>query len=492
MEVLTSFDISPHFYYGTSRNRSTEVLINSNTNFHGVYNSIETQVSGLPNEIVIDILSRLPAKALMQFKSVCKHWLFLIKQDPKLIDLHFILSKSRPNFLYIDPAPEKGVLHTSLIASFEQSKTLQQTISFAEIVEGSTGGEEELVESFVSKVRITEDKWFPYSEILEPVNGLVCFVDQKTHAIKVYNASTREATPWVISTLLAEENHKLMADKSTMKMKCHSTPIYRFGFDPEKKEHKVLCFWRLLARREQHRPNSLERSDYESWEALTVGRDTKWRRIYAVPNENNQVKIKEVLPPAYSNCRQVYVDGTIYWSNKEYYWDQWGTTNRDDPDVIVAFDVGTEKYRLIPIPSFIIEEPRDEEYILPIDMLVLGGHVALLYRMEPYIVKLWMLDDGAGKKLENCRGNKSNWSTETIELPFYCDNRVGGFGIAGSTDKIIFECRGCNNSVSFTCLYSYDRKKKTCKRIEMDGVSSFTRCSQRSLVTTFTESLFHV
>ncbi|RZC48381.1 hypothetical protein C5167_041336 [Papaver somniferum] len=491
MEVLASCDVSPHFYYGKSRNKITEVLINTNTNRHGANNSLETH---LPNEIVIDILSRLPVKALMQFKSVCKDWLYLIKQDRKFIDLHFIRSKSRPNLLYIDPLPEKGVPHASLISGFEQSKTLQQTISCAEIVKGSTGGEEEQVEAFVCKVRITEDKWFPYSEILEPVNGLVCFVDQKTHAIKVYNASTREATPWVISTLLAEENHKLMVmpDKSMMKITSQSTPIYRFGFDPEKKEHKVFCFWRLIAKRDERRHNSLDRPDYESWEAFTVGHDTKWRKINAVPNENNQIKIKDVLPPAYITWRQVYADGTIYWSNKEYYWDRWGTTNRDDPDVIVAFDVGTEKYRLIPIPSFILDEPRDEEYRLPIDMLVLGGHVALLYRVEPYVVKLWMLDDGAGKKLENCRGNKSNWSTETITVPFYCDKRVGGFGVAGSNDKIVFECRGCKKSVSFTSLYSYDRKKKTCKKIEMDGVSSFTRYSQRSLITTFTESLFHV
>ncbi|MCL7052181.1 hypothetical protein MKW94_021533, partial [Papaver nudicaule] len=229
------------------------------------------------------------------------------------------------------------------------------------------------------------------------------------------------------------------------------------------------------------------------WEALTVGRDSEWRRINAVPNKYNQIKIKEVLPPARSSRRQVYADGTIYWSNKEYYCDSWGgNTNPDDPDVIVAFDVGSEKYRVIPIPNFILDEPRDESFRLPIDMLVLGGHVALLYRMEPYAIKLWMLDDRADKKLENCRGSISNWSSETITLPFYCDSRVGGFAMAGSTDKILFECRGYQDSGDFVCLFSYDRKKKTCKKIEMDGFSSFTLHSWRSLVTPFAESLFPV
>ncbi|XP_026386784.1 putative F-box protein At5g62660 [Papaver somniferum] len=398
MEVLRSYDVSPHFYHGTSRNRSIKDLVN--TSYHGLHNSpldiIPTQVSILPNDIVIDILSKLPVKSLMQFKSVCKHWLSLIKHDTQLIDLHFVQSKSRPNLLYINPLPEKGDLHTSLGFSFSTSKTLKQSISCAEIVDQISGGggeEKEEVNAIVSKARITHDQWFPYSEILEPVNGLVCFVDWNAYAVRVYNASTRETTPWVISTLLAEENDKLMENESTMKIKSHSIPSYRFGFDPEKSEHKVFCFWRLVAGSEQHRYNSLEQPDYESWEVLTVGRDTKSRRINAVPNENNQIRIKEVLPPVHSSCRQVYADGTIYWSNKEYYSDEWGKTNPNDPDVIVAFDVGSEKYRLIPIPSFILDEPRDESFRLPIDMLVLGGQVALLYRMEPYVVKLWMLDD---------------------------------------------------------------------------------------------------
>ncbi|KAI3852852.1 hypothetical protein MKW92_049194 [Papaver armeniacum] len=428
----------------------------------------------------------------MQFKSVCKHWLSLIKHDQDFIDLHFNRSKSCPNLLYINPLQEKGIItfHASLDDSFSASKSLQQSISCGEIVESS--GEQE-VEDITSKVRITDDNWFLYNQVLEPVNGLVCFVDWKTHAIKVYNASTREATEWVKSSLLEEENEKLANKDSEMEIKSQRREIYRFGFDPDKRECKVFCFWRLVTRHQYHISHSTDLPDYESWEALTVGRDTKWRRINAVPNENNQIKIEAALPPADSYMPQVYADGTIYWSNKAYYCNLFGDLYPGDPDVIVAFDVGSEKYRVIPIPNFILDEPRDVR--LPIGMVVLGGHVGLLYRLEPYTVKLWMLDDRADKKLENCRGNKGDWSSETITLPFCCDSRIGVFGIAGSTNKILFHCRGCRDDeddVKFTCLYSYNRRKKTFKKIEMDGVSSFNRHSERSLVTTFTESLYHV
>ncbi|XP_026457574.1 F-box/LRR-repeat protein At2g40920-like [Papaver somniferum] len=488
MEIITRYnDVSPQLL----RKTSTELLIN-NLNVLGVFNyyigiiGADDHTRSLPDDIVIEILSRLPVKSLMQFKSVCKHWLFLIKQDTRLIDLHSSRSKSCPNLLYINPMPQKGRF------TFGKNKTLRQSISCAEIIEGnSTGDEEEQVEAVISKVRITDDKWLCYDHVLEPVNGLVCFVDRMTHAVMVYNASTREATPWVKSTLLAEENQKIANEGSTLEIKNIRNSIYRIGFDPEKKEHKVFCFWRLASIRPGPCYSSIDRTKYEKWEAFTVGRDTKWRRINAVPNEINQIIIKQALPPVISCRKQVYADGTIYWSNKGYSWDP-DSYSPDDPAVIVAFDVGSEKYRVIPIPNFILDEPRDGKYRLPIDMLVLGTHVALLYRMEPCVVKLWMLDEGANRKLENCRGNGHNWSSETITLPFCCDNGVGGSAIAGSTDKIMFELRRWEKSASFTRLYSYDRRNKTGKKIEMDGASSFTLHSQRSLVSTFTETLFPV
>ncbi|MCL7034567.1 hypothetical protein MKW94_022734 [Papaver nudicaule] len=461
---------------------------------------IATQVSGtFPDDILIEILSRLPVKSLMRFMSVCKHWRFFIKQNRHFIDLHFDRSKSRPNLLYINPMHEKGIYYlTALEEAFLKSQSLRQSISWAEIVEGSGGGGgEEEVQALTSKDRITDDRWFLYNKVLEPVNGLVCFVDWNAYAIRVYNVSTRETTTWVKSTLLAEENDKLENEDSRVQITSLRKPIYQIGFDPEKRECKVFCLWRLIARRQRLITSSTDRPDYVCWEAFTVGCDTKWRRINAVPNECNQIKIKQVFPPDNNRRRQLYANGTLYWSNKEYSSDLRRCSNPDDPSVIVAFDVGSEKYRVIPIPDFILEERRHVsslfDYKLPIAMLVLGAHVALIFRMERNVVKLWMLDDGGvDKKLENCRGNKSNWSTETITLPFYGDNWIDGVGVAGSSDKILFECLGCKDKVKFHCLYSFDLRKKSYKKIEMDGVSSFTHYSNRSLVTTFTESLYHV
>ncbi|KAI3945950.1 hypothetical protein MKW92_010741, partial [Papaver armeniacum] len=57
----------------------------------------------LQDEIVYEIISRLPVKTLMRFKCVCKRWLSLIIDDTYFIDLHLSRSKLRPCFILAIP-----------------------------------------------------------------------------------------------------------------------------------------------------------------------------------------------------------------------------------------------------------------------------------------------------------------------------------------------------------------------------------------------------
>ncbi|RZC94170.1 hypothetical protein C5167_021417 [Papaver somniferum] len=436
--------------------------------------------------IVEEILSRLPSKSLLRFKSVCKHWLSLITQDQHFIHLHCIRSKSRPNLLCITPLRERNEM-------------LPMRILSANL----TGGEGKVIIHNVKKK--TDVNWFYYDKVLEPVNGLVCFIHWQTAAVKIYNVSTREVTPWIKSTLLTEEKDKFESKDNPLKIESNFKQIYQIGFDPEKNEHKVFCFWRLSAIPEDFPSIYTDSySSYASWEALTLGRDTKWRRISVAPDENNLIKLNEVLPPY---CPGLHANGTIYWRNKlmsreedledpEYVLRDYVPT---DPDVIVAFDVGSEKFRVIPIPSCILDqEPREKMFSGPIAMLILGGRITLIYQMSSLIVKLWMLDDdGFDKKLENCQGKgSSNWSAETIQLPFCYDTRFCNVhGVATNADKILISEYGDINAIEkkLARLYSYDRRTKTLEKIEMDGIPSIPafHCN-KSLLTTYTESLIPV
>ncbi|KAI3948975.1 hypothetical protein MKW98_021581 [Papaver atlanticum] len=438
--------------------------------------------------IVIEILSRLPAKSLLRFKSVCKYWLSFITQDQNFIHLHSIRSKSRPNLLCIAPLPQR-------------QEMLSMRILSANLSVMTTGGEGKVIIHNVKKK--TDDNWFYYDTVLEPVNGLLCFIHWETSAVRIYNVSTQEVTPWIKSTLLTEEKDKFESEDNPLKIASNFNPIYQFGFDPEKKEHKVFCFWRLSAIADPWLYSD-SASSYACWEALTLGRDTKWRRISVAPDENNLIKLNEVLPPY---CPGVHSNGTIYWRNRlmsceedlvypEHVLRDYVPT---DPDAIIAFDVGSEKFRVIPIPSFILDqEPREKMFSGPIAMLILGGRITLIYQMSSRIVKLWMLDDdGVDKKLENCQGKgSSNWSAETIELPFCYDTRFCNVhGVATNADKILISIYGDISSIvkKLARLYSYDRRTKTLEKIEMDGIPSIPalHCN-KSLLTTYTESLIPV
>lgn len=58
----------------------------SNTNTNTSFDS--GNVSNVDDNIVCEILSRLPVNSLMQLKCVSKHWCSMIRKDRYLIDLH--------------------------------------------------------------------------------------------------------------------------------------------------------------------------------------------------------------------------------------------------------------------------------------------------------------------------------------------------------------------------------------------------------------------
>ncbi|XP_058202758.1 putative F-box protein At3g10240 [Rhododendron vialii] len=57
-------------------------------------------IASLTDGILVDILSRLPAKVVGQCKCICKHWCLLI-EDPSFVHSHCACSKSRQDCRYL-------------------------------------------------------------------------------------------------------------------------------------------------------------------------------------------------------------------------------------------------------------------------------------------------------------------------------------------------------------------------------------------------------
>ncbi|KAG6436011.1 hypothetical protein SASPL_100892 [Salvia splendens] len=95
----------------------------------------------LPSHLIIDILSRLPAKSLLRCKSVCKHWLHLTS-DSYLAKLH--LARSKPGVAIHQSEPSKNLLRLADFDDFHLPTAeidLQSLSHSPEIaVEGSVKG----------------------------------------------------------------------------------------------------------------------------------------------------------------------------------------------------------------------------------------------------------------------------------------------------------------------------------------------------------------
>ncbi|KAI3907231.1 hypothetical protein MKW92_004725 [Papaver armeniacum] len=140
------------------------------------------------------------------------------------------------------------------------------------------------------------------------IDGLFCFMDPSmpspvhSAATCIYNPATRQITPWAQTTVPLEFGPDIIR-----------TPTYGFGFDPLTKTYKLVCVWNIF----RFRFPNLEVELHHICEVLTVGGENQWR------------KIDEVPPVGLYEPVGVYANGSIYWRNKE---------------LIVAFDVGTEKF----------------------------------------------------------------------------------------------------------------------------------------------------
>ncbi|KAI3975087.1 hypothetical protein MKX01_025601 [Papaver californicum] len=387
----------------------------------------------LQDEIVVEILSRLPVRTLMRFKCVCKPWLSLIKHDSYFIDLHFTRSKLRPCCTLAIPRitysyPSEGN-YNLLIADLSET---------GRIAVGATP----ILHSVRKAVSLN------YDVILKPVNGLICFRSiWPDIGICVYNLSTRELSPWIRTPSPIEKTNVF-----------HSR-TYRFGFDPTTKEHKVICMWN----------DRFGDSDYVATQVMTVGTNT-WRLI------------DEVLPKHIQDLEETSVcaNGSIYWITYDLFYSR---VISERKILIVAFDVGSEKFRTVLVPKFMTDQLGDDSKHVT-QLLDVNDCVALsCISPQGNTAKLWILDD----KENTNSSTTTNW------------REVGFHGIAG-TDGILLETYHDWKDMKHVSLYSYNWKTKAFTQVTTGNLYSSVHESARLsayytkafLCETFTESLLHV
>ena len=127
------------------------------------------KISYFPIEIIVEILSRLPVKSLLRYKSVCKSWCSLIS-DPCFIRSHASLSTSD-----ISIANHRLVIH-DVTNKFFKSCSLYDLL----FEKSSNEFEHCFPLELTSK---------PHLQIIGSCNGLLCIL--KFPTLIIYNPSTR-------------------------------------------------------------------------------------------------------------------------------------------------------------------------------------------------------------------------------------------------------------------------------------------------------------
>ncbi|KAI3866341.1 hypothetical protein MKW98_007996 [Papaver atlanticum] len=166
--------------------------------------------------------------------------------------------------------------------------------------------------------------------------------------------------------------------------------------------------------------------------------------------------------------------------------------------VIVAFDVESEKFRSIPIPNFIVNQPdNDGDWEFGerfVHILEVDGHIALTDQVNRHVVKLWIFDED-GDNHEKIATNTTvgsrdgNWIEETIFMPFGPSRMQHYlFESITSTNQLAIGISMPTVNTTFFTFYLYERKNKTFMPVEINGMLT----NQLYQMTNFRESLLPI
>lgn len=259
-----------------------------------------------PEELLIEILTRLPTKSLLRFKSVCKTWCALIRK-PDFIDLHYhhhriasrndsiLVVRSIPT---VDPQQQEcnKYVNSEIVLSFYSSETPTTTAATA-------------------LIRFPPDLFGPGStfdgdvQVFGPCNGVVCLTNTKD--VVLCNPATREfkalpVPPFSYPRGLESEIEGI-----------------GFGYDSVDDNYKVVMLV-TLTKKGYH-------FIYDSTRVLIFDSSSNsWRHVDAcVPHY-----------VAHFPCFELFFNGAFHF---------YGCA-QDGYDAIVSFDIREEVFRQIPFP----------------------------------------------------------------------------------------------------------------------------------------------
>ncbi|KAA8548018.1 hypothetical protein F0562_004447 [Nyssa sinensis] len=320
----------------------------------------------LPEDVMIDILSRLPVKSLMRFRSVCKKWYALIR-NPSFITKHCDHNNSGRGVV---------VYHYNYV---------MEKYDFAQLDENLT------------VPHVYQDYDYPEHNItlLGSFHGIICIFHWFPH-LALWNPATREIR------LLPTDHHNFPPHFFNFS---HNIG---FGLDPLTNDYKVIwmrLFW-------DEKIDTIHHPTFAS--VYTLSTDS-WRHLEVVLPSNRRVFGRRAVRNSMGNT---YLNGVYYWAT---YADDGTYTYPDQNYMILSFDMSNEIFGEMPGPPDICESLH--EYA---ELTMYNGFIAMLIwcpnAVEKYFYIWVMKEEGLWTKeltigpLQGVRSPLGFWKIDELFL----------------------------------------------------------------------------
>ncbi|KAF7806756.1 F-box/kelch-repeat protein [Senna tora] len=323
-------------------------------------------------DVAVEILSQLPIKSLMRFKSLSKYYSALIR-DHYFIKKHFQWSAKNPRSL---------IFHYSLI------RPLQSRLSLFSDELSQTPDEFGLPNPQTPQAFLDLGLLFGTSLPipLVPEAQVSMYLE-----LPVLDERAFRLVPWGLCmgifclhvSYLNSPDDLMLWNPATREVKVLPLPnhlrpvlkicIHGFGIDTETNDFKVVCIWMA-----KQLPNHLRETNLNlPWVEVYSLKSNSWKKIdVTLPNCN-------LLNPVF--VFNSYLNGFYHWLSSEG---------------IICFDMSNEVFSIMNLPVVIAETP---EHIVKVSLSVLNGCIAyvleygnwkrLSYLIEKRRIEIWVMDN---------------------------------------------------------------------------------------------------
>ncbi|XP_009762226.1 F-box/kelch-repeat protein At3g23880-like [Nicotiana sylvestris] len=290
------------------------------------------EAMNLPEDVIFEILIRLPVTSLVRFKCVCKSWYSLI-ENPNLISKHLHNLSSRKNYVRL-LISRRGNITNKRVVSLSMNDTFDVFIN----------------QDFPSYFN---DK-FGHVRLIGPCNGIVCLCGYPDNIV-IWNPSIRD--------------YKILPQSQIQRLVGSTVrgSDFGLGFDSKRNDYKVIQILFCLSN-----------------DRVVVYQV----EIYSL-NENIWRKYNGIVP---AKIKYGNISWSMIYKNEIFCW---LAQNGDNNEVILSFNMSEEIFENTPLPSnigvFGEQEIRNIWVILPLNESI-SLIVYCLKQVEKYF-DIWVINE---------------------------------------------------------------------------------------------------